>query len=341
MADHHHRAGTLKQSNKKHKGGGHFSKRAIDRVNLGRVEEGTARGSGGSVSRRSVKSLSGLIAIGKANRVNHAKQLQDQRKAEALVQRRLAGGYGPPKNICIVRLGPSANPAGVSALLACLADDVSVPADWASSGCPLTLTFHAFRQRLLLCTPPQAGESLTSAPGAAAASTLRYDVTHTLSGVHGADIIVVVVDLSLGTDNVVDAHGDLLLTCVRAVGVPTVIGVIQGLGSLPTARVAESRKWAHRLFATEFGDSAKLVEADCPRALQVPSSLASAGSSAAMSLTAAVADATASGAALQLARVLCRFGVLVHYHVFQTFASFESINLFRARYPRAVPLPRR
>lgn len=129
MADHHHRHGTLKQANKKHKGGGHFSKRAVDRVTLGRVERGSA---GASVRTRqsSVKSLASLGTVGKANRANHAKQLQEQRRAEALVLKRLAGGYGPPKNLCVVRLGAGASPAALAALLVCVADDASVPPDW-------------------------------------------------------------------------------------------------------------------------------------------------------------------------------------------------------------------
>ena len=134
MADHHHRHGTLKQANKRHKGGGHLSKRAIDRVTLGRVERGsaaTAAPSSGSRPRQgSIKSLASLGAASKADRANHAKQVQDQRRAEALVLKRLAGGYGPPKNLCIVRLGANANTAGVAALLTCVADDASVPTDW-------------------------------------------------------------------------------------------------------------------------------------------------------------------------------------------------------------------
>lgn len=111
------------------------------------------------------------------------------------------------------------------------------------TGCPLTLTFHAFRQRLLLLAPPRGGESAAHPAASPGAPPLRFDVTHTLAGVYGADVLVLVVDVSAGVDAAVDAEGDLALTCIRAVGVPTVVAVVQGLGGLPAPKAADARRW--------------------------------------------------------------------------------------------------
>ena len=173
-----------------------------------------------------------------------------------------------------------------------------------TTGCPLTLTFHAFRQRVLFVAPPRGGECSPHPTAAPDHPPLRFDVTHTMAGVHGADVLVLVLDVSRGVDAAVDAEGDLALTCIRAVGVPTVIAVVQGLGALPAAKAADARRWVGRLFATEFGEDVRIVEADVPPAAAAPGPAAADEAWAA----ALVASATASGAALRLTRIVCRCG---------------------------------
>jgi pre-rRNA-processing protein TSR1 len=50
------------------------------------------------------------------------------------------------------------------------------------------------------------------------------------------------------------------MTAVRAQGVPTVIGYMHGLSSLPAKAKSDSKKYGNRFFETEFGTDTKIVE---------------------------------------------------------------------------------
>ena len=78
-------------------------------------------------------------------------------------------------------------------------------------------------------------------------------------------------------DGLVDAEGELFLACLKATGVPTVVGIVSGLAAHKSlARAAEARKAVTRLFATEFGEGVvRVVEA--PPSDATPASTASAG----------------------------------------------------------------
>ena len=322
----HHRSGKLHQSNKVHKTSGGFStKRSVSDAAHGRVEKvGGGAGGGGSIAgsaKHSVKSLSSLSTASKANRLNHAKQVKEQRKAEALVAKRLGsagGGYGAPKVAAIVGLGATANRAAVAASLLALADDAVLPGGGEAFGSPLTLTYHTFRSRLTLLVPPREGEVSppVTAPGASHPTVYHYDVTHTLAGCQAADVLIAVVDMAAAAaaggsfsgsnadwEASVDASGDLLMSCVKALGLPTVIGVIQGLDRLPASRQADARRWANRLFTTEFGQDVKVVEAaDCLTSSPV---LATKAGNSSSSSKAGLAAAVADGSSLHLVRAVC------------------------------------
>jgi pre-rRNA-processing protein TSR1 len=266
----HHRAGKLSQQNKSHKVGGHSTKRSIDKALHGRIEtKQESRGGVGSVTGTSVKSLSSITAAGKADRINHVQQLKEQRKAELLVAKRLSGGYGPPKVICSVGLSSSVSLSSVAASLLLLSDDSYSVSPSESLSSPLTLSYNTFRQRITLLQPPRGGQRCTSA---SSNETFHYDVTHTISVAQMADVVLVTVDMSShipGPNNApppepVDEEGDLFLSCLKSVGMPTVVGVILGLEKLPPQRVSEARRYANRLFTTEFGSEIKVVEVECP-----------------------------------------------------------------------------
>lgn len=129
----------------------------------------------------------------RANRQNQAKQLRDAKKAEAALSRRL--GAGPSRNVALVPLSATASAVGVAAALLDLADSAVVPAVPAGFPAPLCLGFKAFRTNLMVSAPPRGGQFGEPSAGAAAAP-LRYDVTHTLAGIRGADIVVLVMDAS-------------------------------------------------------------------------------------------------------------------------------------------------
>jgi len=274
--DHHHRPSSLKQANKSHKqSSGHSSKRAIIKASHGRVERvggGTSAISAGAKSRLARPKL-GLSDSGVgsgASRLNQAKQRAEARRQEAAAQRRLAGGYGPPKIVAIVGLSAHANTASVAAQLIAFADDagetISAPDDvmnvltmhaW-GLGNPIACVFDAFRQRILLTSPPRPGQEDTQSlinqpPSSSTLPVSKFDVATTLAGIHACDVLIVIADMSKGTDCCIDEEGDLFISALRASGVPTVLGVIAGLDAAPASKRVELKRYATRLLTTEFG----------------------------------------------------------------------------------------
>lgn len=342
MDGHHHRASNLRQTNKSHKGGAHTSKRALDKAAHGRVEKSSAA-TAAPKKKQGLKSLSAseFSVERKADKRNHAKQMAEQRRAEAAVAKRLAGGFGPPKVIAIVGLAAHARPESVAAQMLSLADDAAITSadigTWMRIGGPIAAVYNNFRQRVLLTAPPRPGQVKLEGAGndatgqqAQPQQSFVYDVTHTIAGAHAADVIILIADVSKGAEACIDTDGDLLLSCLKATGCPSVIGCISGLDAHASNKHADLRKYATRLFNTELGaDHVKLVEtgADPFRTLfgssagvdsasngkksgsssgDVVLSAAGAGASPSpVSLTAAITAATRDGAALQLVRAVC------------------------------------
>jgi len=277
--DHHHRSSSLKQANKPHKqSSGHSSKRAIIKASHGRVERvggGSSAISAGAKGRlaRPKLGLSDTSTGSGASRLNQAKQRAEARRQEAAAQRRLAGGYGPPKIVAIVGLSSHANTASVAAQLIAFADDagetITSPesignvlnmSSW-GMGNPIACVFDAFRQRILLTSPPRPGEedkqsSVNQSSTSVSSSTIpvtKFDVASTLSGIYACDVLIVIADMSQGTEKCIDEEGDLFISALRASGVPTVLGVIAGLDAAPLSKRVELKRYATRLLTTEFG----------------------------------------------------------------------------------------
>lgn len=87
----------MKQANKKHKTGGHAGKRAIRQKiqGAGRVETGRGGVKAGMAAQQS---------NGKDSRANRAKQLQQQKRRDLLVKRRV-GKCSVVRRLCGVRCG--------------------------------------------------------------------------------------------------------------------------------------------------------------------------------------------------------------------------------------------
>lgn len=132
--------------------------------------------------------------LSRANRQNQAKQLREAKKAEAALSKRL--GSGPSRNVVIVPLSATASAVGVAAALLDLADSAVLPTVPAGFPAPLCLGFKAFRTNLLVSAPPRGGQFAEAPLSGASTAPLRFDVTHTLAGIRGADIIVLVIDVS-------------------------------------------------------------------------------------------------------------------------------------------------
>ena len=80
-----------------------------------------------------------------------------------------------------------------------------------------------------------------------------------------ADIVVVVFRATAGTEDYIDELGDQFLTCLRAQGVPSVIGVIHGLQDIKNKKEKdEMKKLGQRFFRTEFGKDVTILDSESP-----------------------------------------------------------------------------
>lgn len=239
----HHRAGRNKQSNKKHKTSGHASKRKVDRKYNGRMP-GARSGAGAlSASMNPKAALAARGASSKANRFNAAKQAKARKREQLMLRRRLGGGSGPPRVVAFLPVGPSANPAMAAALLAKQSADAVADATAEQVGSPVTCWFPTERQRLTLVVPPD------------------RDYLRCLECAKFADVVVICVSAADGVDDFVDDAGEAIVAALRAQGIPSVVGLVQGADDLPAKRKTEFRKLAARYYSTEFGADTKVAYA--------------------------------------------------------------------------------
>ncbi|CAM9413488.1 unnamed protein product [Discosporangium mesarthrocarpum] len=240
---HSHRAGSLRQDNKKHKTGSHQSKRAR-KVGLGsgRVELG-----GAGARRSGVKEDPGTskknAKIHKLNHINHVNQLRKQKREDIWLEKRLGTNVGAPKVCVWVCLSGMADPATVQA---------SVLKDCTRSTEPttgvemLTASFSKFKQRFTFVTPDR-------------------DLQSVLEFAKVADLLLVVLPVGDGQEGCVDEEGEMMLTSLKAMGLSSVVGLVQGLDLLKNGKQqSEMRKWAQRFFDTEFAGLAKVVDSSNP-----------------------------------------------------------------------------
>lgn len=137
-------------------------------------------------------------------------------------------------------------------------------------GNPITASFATYKQRMTVLVPPD------------------RDMTHCLSMARVADVVVFVTNMQDGEDHCIDEvrtprlpwslpHrapltadccgacaamqlGDNLMTAVRAQGMPAVIGVYQGANCAKGKKAAALKKYATRVFQTEFGVDIKIAD---------------------------------------------------------------------------------
>ncbi|KAF1790931.1 Bms1/Tsr1-type G domain [Phytophthora cactorum] len=243
MTSHHHRSGPLKQKNKKHKTGRHDSKTLLARRSGGKVEgrRSSVRSTGSSIGSMS---LSGQ----KAARLQRQKHLRDNKREELLLQRRfgLGGALGPPKIVALVALSDMANLAEVQQSILESAASVEEPAQDAIGLKNCTVgVFSQHKQKLCVI---DCGCNLLVALDAAKV----------------ADVVVFVLSVHNGADGGLSEEGVKIVSAVRAQGLPTTVGVIQGLEKHTAKGQAELKKLGNKFFATEFGESAKVALANVP-----------------------------------------------------------------------------
>lgn len=243
MTSHHHRSGPLKQSNKKHKTGRHESKTLLARRSGGKVE-------GRRASVRSTGSSIGSMRLSgqKAARLQRQKHLRDNKREEVLLQRRfgLGGALGPPKIVALIALSDMAQLVEVQESILAGAASVEEPVHDVTGLKNCTIgVFSQHKQKLCIIN---CGCNLLVALDAAKV----------------ADIVVFVLSVHNGADGGLSEEGVKIVSAVRAQGLPTTVGVIQGLASLTAKGQTELKKLGHKFFATELGDNTKVALAEVP-----------------------------------------------------------------------------
>ena len=78
-----------------------------------------------------------------------------------------------------------------------------------------------------------------------------------------ADLLVFVMTPNADRSDVgLDAHGDHLLTCIKAQGVPAVLGVVQALDTVQAKHQGFIKKQCTRYLHTQFPDEPKMLVLD-------------------------------------------------------------------------------
>jgi hypothetical protein len=185
---HAHRSGSLKQTNKKHKGLA-ASKRAA------KAGQGAGRVEGSEISRplRAAGSKSthdkDAARTGRLDRANQTKQRREQKRGAIWLQKRVGGGACAPKIALWIALSPLADCAAVQSLLleeaageACITHTGA----GAQAVCMTTVLFAQYKQRVTFVQPA------------------RRDVMAMLELAKVADIVILVLPVQQGIEQAVD-----------------------------------------------------------------------------------------------------------------------------------------
>jgi hypothetical protein len=61
-----------------------------------------------------------------------------------------------------------------------------------------------------------------------------------------SDVVVIVINVAQGEDYTYDDQGSAFLTAFKAQGMPTVVGLVQGLDLAPPKRQSDLKRFAHK-----------------------------------------------------------------------------------------------
>ncbi|KAJ3080894.1 hypothetical protein HK102_002740 [Quaeritorhiza haematococci] len=224
----HHRS-SLKQQNKPFKSK-HSTKGQLKAKTKGKVDDTTARTNAANAARKKVNSS-------KADRRNAAKLVQQRKKEDIVAANRLfQGAEGAPKIVAVVPLCPDVDSRTV---VKHIFESVDEP--YYERPGPITLDVPRFRQRLQLI--PLNSE--------------KRNLLHILDAVKVADYVLFVVSAEVE----VDSFGELVLSTIKAQGVPTVLSVVQHLEKTPAKTHADIRKSLTSYMEHHFPGDQKLFHA--------------------------------------------------------------------------------
>eukprot|EP01129_Flabellula_baltica_P006023 TRINITY_DN221_c0_g1_i1.p1 TRINITY_DN221_c0_g1~~TRINITY_DN221_c0_g1_i1.p1 ORF type:complete len:744 (+),score=202.91 TRINITY_DN221_c0_g1_i1:52-2283(+) len=193
---------TTKQQNKKFKSK-HRTKGEISKRNAGRVELAQTM-------------KKGKVRVdNRLNRKNKVKQMREN-KMSSVAKNKIVGSYGkgPALNVALLSLSSSADLDSVLTKLM-NSSEYEFPDDWSPSSSGVC-TFQVPRYRSHLSF----------------FKINNRDILATMDIVKVADVLLFVVDVEEG----IDSTGELLMSYIRAQGIPTVMFIMQGLGNIPAKK---------------------------------------------------------------------------------------------------------
>jgi len=235
MHQHHPK---LKQTNKKHKQGAKGVTNRKQRF----------KGADDKPARTGIKQRDKNLL--KEGRQHKAKQLMKEKRSAKWLQARVGTSGGPPKVVTFIKLSDLADTTSIlsevlkeaSSVIKNTTQDQGMETEGFSA---VTANFAQFRQRFFFLEGfKDAGSSIEAAKV--------------------ADLAVLVLPMQNGIESAVDKAGELIISLLKSQGMPSIIGVIQGLDILNPKQSAEAKKVATRFFQTEFGDLFKSADAHNP-----------------------------------------------------------------------------
>ncbi len=290
MPGHHHRAGGLRQSNKKNKRT-KASKRSV------------ARAAGGKVMGRT-SALHGIAQQSKADRRNHLQQRRDAKRTELLRKRRGVDGQpAPPRVVGIIALGkePSVIEERVRDVLIKDADKIVRPHDAEQATVSCRYEVHKKQGNLTVLTCGTAfahyGEGDNAAVLAALDLARVCDLMVFVLDGNATKLETDISEIHIGSshldtssqkgssvaanewDHLISERGDRILTALKAQGLPSLLTLLlnteialddamtmqstKSLRRLKVKRNLELKRYASRFATTEFGTgNDKVIEID-------------------------------------------------------------------------------
>jgi pre-rRNA-processing protein TSR1 len=237
-----HKAGKLKQVNKKHKNGG--SKRAIKRAfGAGRVEGAAGNGKKGAVA-------ADLAKNSRLNRANHSQQIMKNKRDQLWLQKRIGSSSGPPKVVALIPLSYSAKPYN------CLATLIS-EASWSS------ITSAELQEQMKTGVVPMVHTQYNQFKARFSFIQAKMDIISALDAAKVADIVVFLVDgksLNDGRSELITPVGMSCISALRAQGCPEVVACVQGMESFTGKALIDRRKLIHRTLESSISSDVKIVE---------------------------------------------------------------------------------
>lgn len=257
MNSHSHQPGTLKQSNKKHKGSlsskrsqkrslgaGKVSSAAIAAVRSGAVS-GSASGGGKGSQKKGSKVV---IQDTRAERLNRNQQIKKQKRADTILQKRLGSSDGAPKVVGIVSLSKCCSVETEEVIEKLLSES-----SWHNKAARGEIVHAVYAKHKTRCTflNPSSDCDLLQA----------IDISKV------ADIIIFVVrvDTALSNDqNLIDDQGHTILSALKAVGCPEILCCLQGMENLSGKKLVEAKQSAQRQLESAIGPDVKIIETGKP-----------------------------------------------------------------------------